>query len=192
MNNLLDLQLLQHAVQDAIEKLYTWRENAQQNLILALIAIRVGILHNSVETSLKKKLNALDITESDEDVFLETVSSTIESPFKVKATVSLNGKRVVFKINKGAYAIVIPEGLVPHGTQVIPTSRRFYGPGHLEVVAVGTVSAELQLVSGNKAAKVIYVLKEQKEALLRRPAIQGLDMIQRSTLSQNQKKQDRR
>ena len=70
--------------------------------------------------------------------------------------------------------------------------EELYGPGYLEVVAVGMFSAELQLISGNKATKDIYVLKEQKEALLGRPAIQGLDMIQRSTWSQNQKMQDRR
>ena len=49
----LDLQLLQHAVQDAAK--YTWQENVQQNLLLAIIAIRGDILHNSVETSLEKQ-----------------------------------------------------------------------------------------------------------------------------------------
>ena len=128
----------------------------------------------------KAKVNALDLSVSDEDAFLGTVTSTIESPWK--AMISLNGKRVVFKIDTGADVTVIPEGLVPHGIQLTPTSRRFYGPGHLEVVAVGKFSAELQLMSGNKATQDIYVLKGQKEALLGRPAIQALDMIQRINL----------
>ena len=122
----------------------------------------------------------MDITESDEDAFLGKVTSTFESPWK--AMISLNDRRVVFKIDTGADVIVIPEGLVPRGIQLTPTSRRFYGPGHLEVVAVGKFSAELQLMSGNKATQDIYVLKGQKEALLRSPAIQALDMIQRINL----------
>ena len=128
----------------------------------------------------KAKVNALDITESDEGAFLGTVTSTNESPWK--AMMSLNGKRVVFKINTGAVVTVIPEGLVPYGIQLTLTSRRFYGSGHIEMVAVGKFSAELQLMSGNKATQDIYVLKGQKEALLGRPAIQALDMIQRINL----------
>ena len=49
----LDLQLLQHAVQYAAE--YTWQENVQENLLLAIIAIGGDILQNFVETSLKKQ-----------------------------------------------------------------------------------------------------------------------------------------
>ena len=49
----LDLQLLQHAVQYAAE--YTWQENVQHNLLLAIIAKRGDILQNSVEKSLKKQ-----------------------------------------------------------------------------------------------------------------------------------------
>ena len=37
-------------------------------------------------------------------------------------------------------------------------------------------------MSGNKATQGIYVFKGQKEALLGRPAIQALDMIQRINL----------
>ena len=50
------------------------------------------------------------------------------------------------------------------------------------MVAVGKFSGELQLMSGNKATQDFYVLKGQKEALLVRPAIHALDMIQRINL----------
>ena len=47
----------------------------------------------------KAKVSALDISKSDEDAFLGTDTSTIESPWK--AMISLDGRRVVFKIDTG-------------------------------------------------------------------------------------------
>ena len=68
-------------------------------------------MHSSVETSLEKqKFNALDISESDEDALLRTVTSTIESPWK--AMISLNSKRVVFKVDTGAdVTVILKDGL---------------------------------------------------------------------------------
>ena len=65
------------------------------------------IYRNKLE---KAKVNTLNISESYEDAFLGTVTSTIESPWK--AMISLNGKRVVFKIDTEADVSNIDDVLV--------------------------------------------------------------------------------
>ncbi|GFR73686.1 Pol polyprotein [Elysia marginata] len=112
--------------------------------------------------------------------FLGTISSHTESPWK--ARVFVNGKDMAFKIDTGADVTVIPEALILTGVIFTPTSRKFYGPGNMEVGVLGKFPATLQLNSGNRANQDIYVLKGQKEALVARPAIQALDMIKRINL----------
>ncbi|GFR59560.1 transposon Ty3-G Gag-Pol polyprotein [Elysia marginata] len=141
------------------------------------ICNKIGHFAKLFRSKKQAKVNLNELDSEELETFLGTVSSRIDNPWKTKVLV--DGKEIVFKIDTGVDVTVIPESAIPPGIQLSCTSRKFFGPGQTKVDLPGKFTALLQLNSAKTSTQEIYVLKVQKEALLGRPAIQSLNIIQR-------------
>ncbi|KAL3864358.1 hypothetical protein ACJMK2_006048, partial [Sinanodonta woodiana] len=112
-----------------------------------------------------------------ESGFLGTVSTKKGQPWITQ--VRLNNTTLLFKIDTGADVTVIPEkDLRKIGEQKLSKSdRKLYRPGNSELKVLGKFACELE---SNNAFSVqdIFVVKGLNQALLGRPAIQALKIIE--------------
>lgn len=123
------------------------------------------------------------VTQPVADVFLGVVEDrpaeiTEDNPWK--ATVSVNGALVPFKIDTGADATVIPESLFTElkGTKLQPSTRVLSGPSSQPLQVCGQFTGTLQYGVKN-TQQVIFVVRNLHNPLLGCPAIEALDLVAR-------------
>ncbi|XP_046863284.1 uncharacterized protein K02A2.6-like [Xenia sp. Carnegie-2017] len=90
------------------------------------------------------------------------------------------GKSTVkFKIDTGADVTVIPEPVFMQTgiTQVQSTNKELFGPNQAKLSVKGKIRATLRTATSKTTEQDIYIVKNLKEPLLGRPAINALDLI---------------
>ena len=113
-----------------------------------------------------------------EEAFLGTVTNSATSdPWK--ANVEFEGTQHLFKLDTGADVTVVSPSMVPRNKRPLERShKKLFGAGHVEITCLGKFTANL-IYQNNKTMQDVYVVEGITEALLGRPAIAALKMIER-------------
>ena len=132
----------------------------------------------------KKKRVVGQVDDSDEDFILGSITeektesiNKIEDPWH--AEIQVNTCKIKFRVDTGADVSVVPEKYFRKGSPAIkPTTKKLYGPGQMEINVVGVYDATLKTET-TETQDSLYVVRNLKEPLLGRPAIEGLRLLQR-------------
>ena len=94
-----------------------------------------------------------------------------------KASVSINGNGVEFKLDTGADVSVVPDFIIPKLNATLRNTRRtLTGPDGSKLKVTGVISATLK-ANLLESKQEIFVVRNLKTALLGRPAIEALNLV---------------
>ena len=130
----------------------------------------------------KTKAAIREITEdSEEEAFLGTVTcsaNAIGASVPWIAKVQLNGNEVEFKVDTGADVTVIPESVYRAESDggLQPASLPLNGPTGESLEVLGQFSGRLTR-NGNNCCQDIYVVRNLRQPLLGKPAIEALKVV---------------
>ena len=118
--------------------------------------------------------------EEDENLFLGEIGTETSNTFR-SVDLMLNNAQVRFKIDTGADVTVIPdkiyEALRPTPT-LVKSSKTLFGPDHTSLPVRGCFVGKIQ--KGDKTTEQeIFVVNGTRNALLGRPAIETLAIVQK-------------
>ena len=118
---------------------------------------------------------------SDEDCYFLGAVEGDKSQAKWSVNLSLGKANTRFKIDTGADVTVIPESLYLQTVmgKLQKSSRELFGPGQSKLSVKGVIKGNLKTGSGKTTTQEVYVMKNLKEPLLGRPAIDALNLVQK-------------
>ena len=125
------------------------------------------------------------VNSVEEGHFLGAVKKKSCDPWMVE--LSLNGKSTKFKMDTGANVTVISNELFSslEEVELKPARTTLFGPNHQPIPSSGQFTAILQLDS-RKVDEEVFVVPQAHQALLGRPAIEALGLLQRVNAVQEQ------
>ena len=132
----------------------------------------------------KREVREVLVSDDSQDEFLgvihsetDSLSST-EAPWTTK--LELNGRNIEFKIDTGADVTVISEQeyLSKQDGPLTQTNRVLSGPSHQKLEVCGQFSGRLSNPC-QSTQQEIYVIRGLRKALLGRPAIEALQVVQK-------------
>lgn len=139
-----------------------------------------------------KKVNEL-VSSDQNGSFLEYLGEvTLEvNSDKWMIDVLLNQKVVNFKIDTGADVTVIGDKLCDElKLKISKTVKRLFGSGNKELKVIGVTKCELN-VKNITSVQDVYVVEDQSIALLGRPALEELKLVNISSITEVEKNQEK-
>ncbi|XP_046849610.1 uncharacterized protein K02A2.6-like [Xenia sp. Carnegie-2017] len=156
------------------------REDCPANNKTCLKCNKEGHFAAVCRSNSSAKIQSVDdkSTDSPGDFFLGTISD-IENERKWAIDLLLGKSTVKFKIDTGADVTVIPEPVfVQTGiTRMQSTNKELFGPNQAKLSVKGKIRATLRTATSKTTEQDIYIVKNLKEPLLGRQAINALDLI---------------
>lgn len=113
--------------------------------------------------------------KADMGVVISVDSLSVE-PWRIP--IEMEGHTQLFKIDTGADVSVIPEKMVPKAKRPVQkTRKRLFAAGGLEIKVTGKFSTKMKY-NGKTSVEEVYIVEKLEEALLGRPAIAALKLIE--------------
>ena len=115
-----------------------------------------------------------------DDYFLGSIESD-EKQRKWSVELMLGYTPVKFKIDTGADVTVISEEIYQRSglEKLRKATKKLFGPSQAKLCVTGVVTGNLMTGNGKQTRQDIYVVANLKEPLLEKPAIEGLNLIQK-------------
>lgn len=122
---------------------------------------------------------------SDEDCYFLGAVEGDKSQTKWSMNLPLRKAKMRFKIDTGADVTVIPEPLYLQTGMgnLHKSSQELFGPGQSKLSVKGVIKGNLKTGNGKTTTQEIYIVENLKERLLGRPAIEALNLVQKSKQS---------
>ena len=117
------------------------------------------------------------VHETEEAPFMGVVTAGERSESPWTATILLNGRPVLFHLDTGADATVIPTGQL-EGAELQSPHRTLRGPSQAPLPVTGQFEGHLTL-SNVQTQQTVYVAENLLKPLLGRPAIEALGLLVR-------------
>ncbi|XP_037521850.1 uncharacterized protein K02A2.6-like [Rhipicephalus sanguineus] len=113
-----------------------------------------------------------------EELYLGEVTVEANTPWRITAT--LNKSPFTFKVDTGADVTAIAHDQYDSNVMgpIKPTQQLLIGPGQTTIATVGYVDATVAW-RNTEIQETVFIIKGLKEALLSRPAIEALGILQR-------------
>ena len=127
-----------------------------------------------------KSSKTVGVVEEDENLFLGKIGTETNNTFWSE-DLMLNNAQVCFKIDTGADVTIIPdkiyEALRPTPT-LVKSSKTLFGPAYTSLPVRGCFVGKIQK-GGKTTEQEIFVVNGARNALLGRPAIETLAIVQK-------------